>query len=245
MRISPLRRDSMYSHGIATLAITEAYAMTRDSGLRKPAEEAVKFIVNAQYEDGGWRYNPNWETPGPGDVTVTGWQLMALKSALLAGIDVPYEVWIKASAFLDRCQEDGGARYQYMAGDRGTAATTAVGLLCRMIGGWPREHRPLQKGGAALGGLIPSQQNMYFNYYAAQVLHHLGGRTWEKWNPRMRDYLVDTQATEGHETGSWYFAESHSTPGGRLYTTTMAVMTLEVYYRYMPLYKEAFTKRAP
>jgi hypothetical protein len=132
-----------------------------------------------------------------------------------------------------------------MAGDRGTAATTAVGLLCRMIGGWPREHRPLQKGGAALGGLIPAQQNMYFNYYAAQVLHHLGGRTWEKWNPRMRDYLVDTQATEGHETGSWYFAESHSTPGGRLYTTTMAVMTLEVYYRYMPLYKEAFTKRAP
>ncbi len=76
--LSPLRRDSMYSHGIATLAMTEAYAMTGDRALREPAEEAVKFIVNAQYDDGGWRYAPKWEYPGPGDVTVTGWQLMAL-----------------------------------------------------------------------------------------------------------------------------------------------------------------------
>jgi hypothetical protein len=61
----------------------------------------------------------------------------------------------------------------------------------------------------------------------------------------MRDYLVDSQGTEGHETGSWYFAEQHSTPGGRLYTTAMSIMTLEVYYRYMPLYKEPFVGRAP
>jgi len=243
--LSPLRRDTMYSHGIATLALTEAYAMTGDSSLRKPAEEAVKFIVNAQYDDGGWRYPPKWEYPGPGDVTVTGWQLMALKSGLLAGIDVPYEVWMKAAEFLDGLQEEGGAKYQYVRGERGTAATAAVGLLCRMIGGWPKEHRPLQKGASAIGALSPSQENMYFNYYASQVLHHLGGRTWERWNPRMRDYLVNTQQTNGHEQGSWYFPEAHSTPGGRLYTTAMAIMTLEVYYRYMPLYKEPFIGRAP
>jgi hypothetical protein len=86
---------------------------------------------------------------------------------------------------------------------------------------------------------------MYFNYYASQVLHHIGGPNWEKWNPRMREYLIRTQATDGHEMGSWYFAESHSTPGGRLYTTAMATMTLEVYYRYMPMYKEEFVKDAP
>ncbi len=163
----------------------------------------------------------------------------------MAGIEVPYEVWIKAGEFLDSLQEEGGAKYQYVRGERGTAATTAVGLLCRMIGGWPREHRPLQKGTATIGALLPPQQNMYFNYYASQVLHHMGGRLWERWNPKMRDYLVDSQGTEGHETGSWYFAEPHSTPGGRLYTTAMAIMTLEVYYRYMPLYKEPFVSRAP
>ena len=239
------RRDSMYSHGIASLAITEAYAMTRDKALRQPAEEAVKFIVKAQYTDGGWRYSPASESPGPGDMTVSGWQLATLKSALLAGIEVPYEVWIRARDFIDGLADDGGSTYVYVRGQRGTRATTAIGLLARMIDGWPRDHRPLQKGAALLADEAPDRNNIYFDFYASQVLHHLGGSGWQRWNPRMRDYLTKTQATEGHETGSWYFAEEHSTQGGRLYTTSLAVMTLEVYYRYMPIYKEAFVDRAP
>jgi len=241
------RRDNMYSHGIASLAITEAYAMTRDRELREPAEQAVKFIVSAQYEDGGWRYAPGFESPGPGDMTVSGWQIAVLKSAVLAGIDVPYEVWMKINDFLDSVQLAGGAQYLYLRGDRPTrrTAATPIGLLCRMIGGWPRDHRPLLQGTAKIGDLLPQRKDMYFNYYASQVLHHMSGPQWEKWNPKMREYLIATQAAEGHETGSWYFTESHSEPGGRLYTTAMAAMTLEVYYRYMPLYKEAFVDRAP
>jgi hypothetical protein len=245
LELNALRRDSMYSHGIAALAITEAYAMTKDRGLREPAEQAIKFIVSSQYDDGGWRYSPGFEGPPPGDTTVTTWQVVALKSASLAGIDVPYDVWARIEGFLDGVQEDGGSRYVYMIGRPDTNATTAAGLLCRMIGGWPRDHRPLMQGVMRLGAEQPERNNMYFNYYASQVLHHVGGAQWERWNPRMRDYLVDTQATDGHEVGSWYFAESHSTPGGRLYTTAMATMTLEVYYRYMPLYKHAFVDRAP
>jgi hypothetical protein len=61
----------------------------------------------------------------------------------------------------------------------------------------------------------------------------------------MRDYLVKSQATDGHEAGSWYFDESHASHGGRLYTTAMATMTLEVYYRYMPLYQESFVDQTP
>jgi hypothetical protein len=240
------RRDSMYSHGIATLALTEAYAMTRDKGYREPAELAIKFIVNAQYDDGGWRYAPKYETIGPGDMTVSGWQIAALKSASLAGIEIPYEVWMKINEFLDGIQDDSGATYLYLAREnRGTAATTAIGLLCRMINGWPRDHKPLQRGVAKLGDQQPTRNNMYFNYYASQVLHHVGGPNWDRWNPKMREYLIKTQATEGHEVGSWYFPESHSTPGGRLYTTAMATMTLEVYYRYMPIYQDAFVDRAP
>jgi hypothetical protein len=239
------REDTMYSHGIATLALTEAYAMTRDDMLRQPATQAVKFIVSAQYDDGGWRYNPGFENNARGDMTVTGWQLAALKSAVLAGIDVPYDVWTRASAFIDTLAADRGASYTYLAGERGTAATAAIGLLCRMIGGWPQDSRPLQRGAALLGQQKPMQNNVYFIYYASQVLHHLGGARWEKWNPRMREYLIESQVLEGHETGSWYINESHSSAGGRLYTTTMAIMSLEVYYRYMPIYGESFVGGAP
>lgn len=244
INLAAAQRDTMYSQGIASLALTEAYAMTRDRSLREPAELAVKFIINAQYDDGGWRYTPRFEVPMGGDATVSGWQIAVLKSASLAGIDVPYEVWMKISDFLDSIQLDGGSRYLYVQGDspnRRTAAS-AIGLLCRMIGGWPKEHRPLQQGAARLDGQL---RDVYTNYYTSQVLHHLGGPNWMKWNPRMRDALVKSQSKDGHEAGSWYFAESHSSSGGRLYTTAMATMTLEVYYRYMPLYKETFVDRAP
>jgi hypothetical protein len=242
----PLRLDdTMYSHGIATLALTEAYAMTNDSSLRDSAEQATRFIVNAQYEDGGWRYAPAGESNGPGDMTVTGWQLMALKSAVLGGIEVPNNVWSQASAFIDTLEIDDGARFTYVVGNRATAATTAIGILARMIGGAPRESRSLLRGVARIGAQKPYENNVYFIYYASQVLHHLGGKFWTKWNAPMREYLIDTQATDGHEEGSWYFLESHSGPGGRLYTTTMAIMTLEVYYRYMPLYGESFVEKTP
>jgi hypothetical protein len=244
--ISAMRRDTMYSQGIASLALTEAYAMTRDRGLREPAELAVKFVLDAQYRDGGWRYTPNWEIPMAGDATVSGWQIAVLKSATLAGIDVPYDVWLKISMFLDSIQFN-QAQYLYLAGDSPTrhTAATPIGLLCRMIGGWSKEYRPLQQMAAAISEIPPKSKDVYFNYYASQVLHHLGGPNWEKWNPRMREHLVSTQETEGHEAGSWYVSEVHSSTGGRLYTTAMATMTLEVYYRYMPLYKEAFVDRTP
>ena len=79
---------------------------------------------------------------------------------------------------------------------------------------------------------------MYYNYYATQVLRHWGGEEWEQWNPKMREYLIATQSNRGHEAGSWYFSGGRGDSGGRLYNTGMAVMTLEVYYRYMPLYQQ-------
>jgi hypothetical protein len=79
---------------------------------------------------------------------------------------------------------------------------------------------------------------MYFNYYATQVLHHDGGSDWDRWNIRMRDFLIARQAPSGHEKGSWYFVDPHGTAGGRLYTTAICTMILEVYYRNMPLYGE-------
>jgi len=113
---------------------------------------------------------------------------------------------------------------------------TSIGLLSRMYLGWPREKPELQQGVGYLAELGPSKQSMYFNYYATQVLHHFEGPQWEKWNGELRDYLIDCQAEQGHESGSWHFDDEPTNSAGRLFDTAMATMILEVYYRHLPLY---------
>ncbi|NOY41908.1 MAG: terpene cyclase/mutase family protein [Planctomycetes bacterium] len=235
------KSGDMYSHGIATLALCEAYAMTRDKTLAEAAQQAVNFIVYAQHEKGGWRYAPK----EPGDTTVSGWQVTALKSALLAKLDVPRGVWYRASDYFDSVQEDRGATYGYQSPDKNRISTSVVGLFSRMILGWPRNHPPLAKGMARIAKQYPHRNHMYFNYYASQALYHTGGPGWERWNPRMREYLVNLQASSGHESGSWYINENWSDRGGRLYTTALAILTLEVYYRYMPMYQKSFVGDSP
>lgn len=235
------KSGDMYSHAIASLALCEAYAMTLDAQLKGPAQEAVNFIAYAQNEGGGWRYEPK----EPGDLSVTGWQLMALKSGVLGRLEVPRHVWYRASEFIDSVQDEKGATYGYQEPSNHRPSMTAVGLYGRLMIGWPRRHPPLLKGALLLASQHPRDSNMYFNYYTSQVLHHLGGNAWKKWNPRMRNYLITTQAKDGHETGSWYIDEAWSDRGGRLYTTTLAILTLEVYYRYMPMYQADFIDMAP
>jgi len=227
-----LQEGTMYAQGLAAIALCEAYAMTGDSTLRPLAQATIDFIVYAQdSKGGGWRY-----TPGePGDTTVTGWQLMGLKSGRLARLRVPTPTVSLVTRFLDGVQFDDGAQYGYMMPEA-RRTTTAIGLLCRMYTGWRRTRPALHRGVAYLSEWGPSEDDMYYNYYASQVMRHWGGSEWEKWNLRMRDYLIETQATTGHESGSWYFAGGHGDKGGRLYNTAMAIMILEVYYRYMPLY---------
>ncbi|GIW95037.1 MAG: hypothetical protein KatS3mg110_3078 [Pirellulaceae bacterium] len=235
MQVTPhggdLQEGTMYGHGIATLALCEAYAMTRDSALRPIAQQAVDFICWAQHPQGGWRYVPGQ----PGDTTVFGWQIMALKSARLGGLDVPSPVIDAAMHYLDSVQAHGGATYGYQKPGN-DPSPTAIGLLARMYYGWKRNDPRLIKGVGILEQLGPSDHDVYFDYYATQVLHHFQGSGWERWNKRLRDYLVATQAQNGHERGSWFFADRHGSFGGRHYTTAMCIMILEVYYRHMPLY---------
>lgn len=238
MILTPLGGDlqdgiTLYAQGIATLALCEAYALTGDRELDKPCREAITFIVNAQDKNGGgWRYFPGQV----GDTTVTGWMLMALKSGQLSYMPIPPDVQKKAWKFLDSVQDDSGAAYGYQGPDRDHPTMTAIGLLCRMYGGWPRRHPSLMRGIRTLSKKGPSPHDLYFNYYAAQVLRHYGGEEWIAWNEVLREQLIRTQSKEGHESGSWYFKDKHGDQGGRLYNTAMAVLTLEVYYRYLPIY---------
>ena len=226
-----LQEGTMYAQGIAAIALCEAYAMTRDESLRSAAQLAIDFICHAQHEAGGWRYFPGQ----PGDTTVLGWQLMALEKHRLAGLDVPVDVFHRAEQFLDSVQREEEAVYGYQKPDK-APVPTAVGLLARMYLGWPREDSRLARGVGYLEKLGPSRTDMYFNYYATQVLHHYEGAGWDAWNTTLRERLVATQSRRGHEHGSWYFHDEHGKSGGRLYTTAMCVMILEVYYRHMPLY---------
>jgi len=226
-----LQEGTMYAQGIAAIALCEAYAMTGDESLRPVAQYAIDFICTAQHKEGGWRYFPGQ----PGDTTVFGWQIMALKSARMAGLEVPQRVIDLAKGFLDHVQTEDGAYYGYLKPDR-LPTPTAVGLLSRMYYGWPQEDARLATGVKYLENLKPSRTDMYFNYYATQVMHHYEGAGWDAWNGELRDRLVATQSRRGHEHGSWYFNDKHGKSGGRLYTTAMCVMILEVYYRHMPLY---------
>ncbi len=242
-------RGSMYSHAICTICLCEAFGMTKDPKLREPAVAALRFIVFAQDPiGGGWRYQPQQA----GDTSAVGWQLMALKSGSMMGENAPPFVFERTKKFLDYVQSHGGVRYGYEGPSNSPGrGTTSVGVLSRMYLGWNKELPVLKEAVEYLGDLGPdtriaeggsddddAEANMYYNYYTTQIMRHYGGKPWEKWNEKMRDFLVASQSKEGFTEGSWYFKSGHSSRvGGRLYTTAMAVMTLEVYYRHLPLYR--------
>lgn len=227
--------DSMYVHALVTLCLTELAAMEPDEKIfLKHAVNAVRYIEKAQDpRGGGWRYTPQT----PGDTSVTGWDVMALQSGQSAGIKVDKEVVNRAQSFLDSVSESGGAAYSYTPGVPTTASMTAVGLLCRMYLGWPHDSGPLQQGIKRLSSFGVSRSDMYYNYYATIALHHFGGAEWENWNSKMRDQLVLTQITKGDAAGSWPVTDPHGGSGGQIYQTCLSVLTLEVYYRYLPLYR--------
>jgi hypothetical protein len=225
---------NMYSHGIAAIVLCEGYAMTHDKGLMAPAQRALNHTMFAQDPvGGGWRYTPKQ----PGDTSAVGWQLMALKSGHMAYLQVSPVTIQGSMRFLDSVQAEGGAKYGYTGPGAGPA-TTAVGLLSRMYLGWKQDNPALQKGVEYLSKTGPSPGNMYFNYYATQVMRHAGGEAWDQWNTKMRDMLVASQSKTNHENGSWFVkGGDHGTEaGGRIYCTSMATMILEVYYRHMPIY---------
>lgn len=240
--LTMLTEMSMYGQGIATLALAEAYAISKDPALKKPTQEAVDFIVQAQHPLGGWRYVPGQI----GDLNVTGWQLMALKTARLAGLEVPDQTLQRAKSFVDSQATSVGYLFSYPGTDPtvGQPVPSAIGILLRMYEGWGPGRDEIRDGAKYLLGRNVSNNHIYFNYYATMVLFHYGGEEWKTWNPFMREYLINTQELLGHERGSWYFEHPKTgEAGGRLFNTVMAVMILEVYYRHLRLYEEDALQR--
>lgn len=252
MRYEEGRQPAVYAHSLATIALCEALALTGDDDLREPAQRAVGYLLRSQHpEQGGWKYRPIFRESN-GDLSVTGWALMALHTARMAGIDVPYEDFQKAAAFLDSVQEEGGARYKYEPlhpSNRVTSALTAEGLLCRQWLGWPKNH-PAQLDGVeyilseAFQPQWNSRRNVYAWYYTAQTLHNRGGDDWNRWYRPTRDLIVKHQVKSGGPKvrGSWHptqpagVGEEYGDKAGRLYITTMCLLILETPTRHAPIY---------
>lgn len=234
--------SALYSHAIGTMALCEAYGLSGDKALRAPAQKAVRYLVNSQNRmDGGWRYFPGQE----GDTSVFGWMIFAMKSASLAGLEVPANTVKRCRLYLDLTAADPtGTTYAYMPGRGLTNTMTAEGLLARQYLGWTREDPRIIDGSSlVMADLdVSEERNIYYWYYATQLLHNMQGPDWKRWNPRVRDGLISLQVRgEGCDRGSWdpMFPDPDrwGRVTGRLYTTSLSLLTLEVYYRYLPLYE--------
>lgn len=234
---------NMYSHGLASICLCEAYGLTKDKKIGMAAQAAVNFIQSAQNkEDGGWRYTPGM----PGDTSVVGWQVMALKSAMMSGLNVDHAVMDGAQKFLKLASKKSknGGGFGYLPDGSISPPMSAVGLLCSQYLGAKRQDPLMLEGMSILMRTMPDKQrrNAYYWYYATQVMHNLPGAEWDTWNRAMRRVLIETQAKDGCATGSWdpdlpSKDAGHSDAGGRLMITSLSALTLEVYYRYLPLYK--------
>lgn len=234
---------NMYSHGLATIALCETYAMmskrerARYRQLEYLAQSALAYVEYAQADNGGWRYSPKQA----GDTSVFGWQMMALKSGQLAGFAIDNNVVRGARDFLrDVVAYEDETRYAYTGAPGGSSATDAIGLLCRLYLDWGVEEPKLRQGVGRLAKQGPAFGSPYYMYYAAQLMYNHGGDVWTKWNRSVRDKLIASQCMSGHERGSWFpdNADSHCQTGGRLFATSLNCMILEVYYRHMPLYQK-------
>jgi hypothetical protein len=242
--IGPPGMAFMYSHAIGSMALCEAYGLSQDPRLKQPAQRAIRFIVEAQDpSSGGWRYSPGQS----GDTSVFGWQIFALRSGHGAGIPIPRATLKSCSRYLDMAATDSSrTTYSYQPGRGGASPVmTAEALLGRQLMGWARNYPPLVKGASQIAQHleISDDRNIYYWYYATQLLHNMKNKDWERWNLKVREGLIGFQVKDGTcADGSWDpdlpVGDIWGQRAGRLYTTSLSILTLEVYYRYLPLYRD-------
>jgi len=232
-----LQRGSMYGHGIALMALEEALCMTRDgnrydSDLMDLVQRGAAFSCIAQHENGSWGYVPG----RPGDVTITGWQVLSLIGARKGGAGLHTNTLPDAKSFLMSTCEGRSFWFGYNT-PKGEPTTSAIGLTLMLFLGQSPFETPFARSLDRIALMGPQPNNIYHNYYASLALHHSRHPAWEDWNEQLRNHLVATQESQGHMRGSWHFKDKWGDVGGRLYTTALCAMTLEVYYRFMPLYE--------
>jgi len=225
-----------YCHAMATLALSEAYGMTGDAALDAPVRRAVGYtLANQNPSTGGWRYSP-WDA---GDTSMLGWQWMALKSAELAGIPIPEKTRDGVLRFLSTVSSGThGGFAAYRQGESATRPMTAEALLVRQLLGMGNDTPTAREAAKYILEQVPGQgeDNVYYWYYGTLAMYQLQGPYWDQWNQALQRKLLSTQRSDGPAAGSWDPDRIWGGYGGRVYSTTLSALSLEVYYRYLPLY---------
>ena len=229
-----------YCHAIATYAIAEAYGMQNDptsnTMLREPLLRGVRYILQNQNPDGGWRYLKGQKS----DISMSGWQLMALKSAEIAGVNIPRSAKAEVVAFL-KARSLG--TYGGLAGYREelppSPSMTAEAMFCKQMLGMRRDNAAAREAAEYLLARLPTREsfNEYYWYYGTLAMYQFGGDGWNSWNAAIRDLLISEQRTDGEYAGSWDPIGPWAQYGGRIYSTALSTLCLEVYYRFLPLYQ--------
>lgn len=250
-----------YTQAICTIALCEMITLEKSvsSSVRKQAKAAVDYLLENQHAKlGGWKYAPQESS----DLSVTGWCVMALKTAEMANISIPESNYKRVSAYLDSISYDDGAGYVYqLVSNEVTEAEkrpsmTATGLMCREYLGWSQTEPALLRGAATLASdenliRFPESEeeieengffhNVYGWYSTSMALKGLGpyNKYWRRWNTALSRELPKQQEPQSSdEAGSWdpkY--DEYSFGGGRLYVTCLCVLCLEVYYRHLSIYR--------
>jgi hypothetical protein len=238
---------NMYEHGMATFSLADACATAVtaqqdvDSRYRAAAEKAVRFIETHQKQDGGWRYSPDrYETS---DTSVSGWQVLALEAAKEAKIEVGSSCLANAIAYFKTCQIGESGRTGYQRGNQITEATTGVGMLVHAFLLGTPDDEWCRQGAEHLAKLAerqwgqrrsgPKDYYLWYNCTLAMCQH--GGEPWKRWNDVVREHVLSLQNKDRRAClrGSWdWQGDRWGGEGGRVYTTALATLMLEVYYRY-------------
>ncbi len=228
-------KGDMYDHAIATLALAETAIMTGNPRYKEAALKGVDFIVSAQdTTTGGWRY-----TPGEaGDTSVFGWQIMAMHAAQQLGFQIPDKTREQAAYYISiatRGPRNMLASYRPKGAPTGTM--TAEMMYARMLLGQKLSDEDIAPVTEFLAQQPPTprQPNFYYWYYGSLCMMQAQNDDWKRWNTRSREALIALQNKGGPTDGAWDTDPKYADRGGRVYTTAIATLTLEVYYRYQPL----------
>ena len=255
---------NMYEHGIATFALADACATAVasqwdvDPRYRAAAEKAIRFIEIHQKQDGGWRYSPNrYETS---DTSVSGWQVLALEAAKEAKIEISPNCLKNAVAYFKTCEIGDSGRTGYQGSNLATEATTGVGMLVHAFLLGTPDDAWCRQGAEHLARLAEQEHwgkrqrgfaDYYLWYNCTLAMCQHGGEPWKRWNDVVRDHVLGLQNKDEQSClrGSWdWQGDRWGGQGGRVYTTALATLMLEVYYRYSSdrakVYDEQ-PKRAP
>ncbi len=238
-------QPGVYEHGICTYALGEYYTMTKDERVIELFKQAIGYIVQGQGPDGGWMYAFD---KTQSDTSVSGWQIQSLKAANLSGLKIPGvdEALDRSMKNLERVKGNNGGYGYRKAEDR--YSLTGVGILCNLF--WKGERGELRKGMDWLidttekeGGLKykGEKADLYAWYYHTQACLMFGGAAWQKWNRWFQDEIVAAQSPDGSwpmTGGKGGHRENDATKTGQVYRTTLCILMLEVFYRYMPTNRE-------